>query len=687
MPWIPTLAELTLSLQELCYLTLVGHLDHYTPEYLALLPPTLRRQLFARLPAVDLYRIDGTVACAEIDMAPYWEIIYQSFKLVGADPQFPFLWEQHCGHAPQSVLEYRNMYMDKIAQHVVRTTSGALVEQKCQHLSDFVPLATLVSVGYIYRHILLHDGINYCTDDVVPPANRRGAITMFTSAGLEVVCSHHCILVPKRLQLSHPQPWACDEGAVLLIMELLVLLRHYPKFVCYHSNLPKAIINHIEEELVQRVLGGATVLALVHDNHLSVPSIHDATFKLQTLMEAMVARGRSMCRTLYLGIPGTMYTGVLGEEYVQEVTRLLETVPALGMFCESIEELYMEKISNTIRGRQVRETGVFHAAKLLNCLRNLRRVILKQFFVSCPEFITALSNLVRRPCFESLSFMGSNVDEMALEGFTELLVHYLTSPATHLQQLSFNSLKITSSDHTMANLEELASRVDEMALPPNINHDKSLVLKSMTIDSNAFPVLQKLPHIRLNTIHITNLLAPHLFLVKLPNITSSTIIIEGSTQSKLPHNSTRTQEFLEEQLCSLLTRHRLEKLVLIDLKYFSNPVHMKSLAKALTRHATDVGTLKSIVFHTCMLNNSEEATSHLFLALLELSNVVDLDLTVNEPRYKLQELLRLCDTWTSHNAPKQLLKLTWNLSLNGLSVSEDVALRISNLTKDFNHYY
>ena len=55
--------------------------------------------------------------------------------------------------------------------------------------------------------------------------------------------------------------------------------------------------------------------------------------------------------------------------------------------------------------------------------------------------------------------------------------------------------------------EEFASRVDEMALPSNINHDKSLVLKSMTFDSNAFPVLHKLPHIHLDNIHITDLLA------------------------------------------------------------------------------------------------------------------------------------------------------------------------------------
>lgn len=685
MPWIPTLAELSLSLQELCYLTLAGHLDHYTPEHLALLPPTLRRQLFARLPAVDLYRLDGTVACTNIDMAPYWEIVYQSFKLVGADPQFQFLSERHCSHTPQSLMDYRDLFMDKIAQHVVRTTSGALVEQRCQHLNNFVPLATLVSMGYIYRHILLHDGVNYCTDEVAPPTNTPGNITVFTSAELEVVCSHHCILVPRRLHLSHPQPWASDEEAVLLIMELLVLLQYYPKFVCYHSNLPKAIVDHIEEELVQRVVGGATALALVHDNHLSAPSIHDARFKLQVLMEAIVAGGQCVCRTLYLGIPVPSYNALLGEEYVQEVTHLLETIPSLVVFHDSVEELYAEKITNMIRERPIEEMGVSHMARLLNCLHNLRRVTLKQFFVSCPVFITALCNLVQRPHFESLSFVGNN-DEMALEGFTELLVCYLTSPTTHSQHLSFNNIKITSSEHTQAALEELASRVEEMALPPCIYHQKSLTIKSMTIDFNSFPVLQKLPHICLDTIHITNLLTPHHFLIKLPHITSSAMIIDGSLQPKA-HQETCSQEFFEEQLCSLLTRHRLQRLVLTDLRYFSDPVRVHSLANALAQHATEVGTLNCIVFHTCMLTNSEEAMLHLFLAFLELSNVVDLDLTINEPRYKLQELMVLCDVWTSRNARKQLLKLTWNLNFNGLSVSDEVSTGISTLTKDFIHYY
>ena len=63
-----------LRLQSLLFI--VGHLDQYRNETLALLPLRTRRELLLNLPVVDVCRLEGSGATEDIDMEEVWKALY-----------------------------------------------------------------------------------------------------------------------------------------------------------------------------------------------------------------------------------------------------------------------------------------------------------------------------------------------------------------------------------------------------------------------------------------------------------------------------------------------------------------------------------------------------------------------------------------------------------------------------------
>ena len=63
-----------LRLQSLLFI--IGHLDQYRNESLALLPPRTRRELLLNLPVVDVCRLEGSGVTEGIDMEEVWKTLY-----------------------------------------------------------------------------------------------------------------------------------------------------------------------------------------------------------------------------------------------------------------------------------------------------------------------------------------------------------------------------------------------------------------------------------------------------------------------------------------------------------------------------------------------------------------------------------------------------------------------------------
>ena len=63
-----------LRLQSLLFV--IGHLDQYRNETLALLPPRTRRELLLNLPVIDVCRLEGSGVTEDIDMEEVWKTLY-----------------------------------------------------------------------------------------------------------------------------------------------------------------------------------------------------------------------------------------------------------------------------------------------------------------------------------------------------------------------------------------------------------------------------------------------------------------------------------------------------------------------------------------------------------------------------------------------------------------------------------
>ena len=72
------------SLQSICFMELIQHLEHYPPSALAALPPRLRRSLLLRLPIVDVCQLEKTVAFNGLNAESIWgelfELRYRRYK-------------------------------------------------------------------------------------------------------------------------------------------------------------------------------------------------------------------------------------------------------------------------------------------------------------------------------------------------------------------------------------------------------------------------------------------------------------------------------------------------------------------------------------------------------------------------------------------------------------------------------
>ena len=82
-------------------LHIVGHLEEFSPEALALLPMSLRRWLFLNLPVADVCLLEGTSMSNGLDMEQIWEELYKSRLLVVQQDtvgrMIKFSWkEQYC---------------------------------------------------------------------------------------------------------------------------------------------------------------------------------------------------------------------------------------------------------------------------------------------------------------------------------------------------------------------------------------------------------------------------------------------------------------------------------------------------------------------------------------------------------------------------------------------------------------
>ena len=66
------------SLHSLCLFQIISSLEHFSPQLLSCIPPSLRYQIFLRSPIVDICSFENSTAFDSIDCEALWDELYQS---------------------------------------------------------------------------------------------------------------------------------------------------------------------------------------------------------------------------------------------------------------------------------------------------------------------------------------------------------------------------------------------------------------------------------------------------------------------------------------------------------------------------------------------------------------------------------------------------------------------------------
>ena len=66
------------SLHNLCLFQIISSLEHFSPQLLSCIPPSLRYQIFLRSPIVDICSFENSTAFDSIDREALWDELYQS---------------------------------------------------------------------------------------------------------------------------------------------------------------------------------------------------------------------------------------------------------------------------------------------------------------------------------------------------------------------------------------------------------------------------------------------------------------------------------------------------------------------------------------------------------------------------------------------------------------------------------
>ena len=98
--------DMTLKTQVILYL--IGHLEDYSVDSLALLPPPLRRELLLNVPALDVHKLEGTALFDGIDNEHIWKNLYHNhgygFSDLYVQRKKSFMSQSPCYEPPDDVV-------------------------------------------------------------------------------------------------------------------------------------------------------------------------------------------------------------------------------------------------------------------------------------------------------------------------------------------------------------------------------------------------------------------------------------------------------------------------------------------------------------------------------------------------------------------------------------------------------
>ena len=641
MEIISDVYSVPLSLQEMCYYCLVGHLEQYPQDLLCLLPTMIRHKLFLRLPAIDLHQLENSPVAKNFEMNYYWKAIYEHHFNLNTNHLIA------CISQDEDKTGYKILFLNEVIQSVTSPIAYyplfSTRKTGCTcHLICPNPLAKLLSVHFCFS--FFHE--NHPFDTHVK--------SVFTSSRLKSICPTHKYVIPNRFgSLYIGDPWTNWDSHALTSVKILVdVFNKTPRSIeCEYHNLSNLL--HSENEFIKQFFKGVISLTLTcrsaycHSvlqtqvTFIDLPN-HDPTDILGIILSSKYPslkrietldkylRGSSTAAAQYIlrqqlyAMVGFFATGFGSPR------NLPNFLPYRGL-----EELEIGCLTDEMEikeGKTVPDHA-YPMSQLAAIIQNqdqLKRVSLHGLYTptpGCDRLIIALTSLACKPtfnmlCIQGVAFYDSKINSHVV---AQLLVSFLTSPTMHEQSLIFCDVSFVGKCNKCF--------TDQISiLPKESQEQKTISLTRVSLGLEIVDVLTQIPPVclkqfLLNKINSISSLAA---LCNLPNITTTELSLEMKTIYE--------NMCIGEVLSPLVLNHNIKTLI-IKLEQDIQLSQQTSLGILISEHAKHFKSLRSItieqVSSTCF---DEPNISVLYSSLVDLAQVVPLELKLYNMRDQVKVL-------------------------------------------------
>ena len=658
---------LPISLQELCYMYLIGHLDLYSVDYLALLPISLRRQVLARLPAVDLHSLEATRLFEDISTTPYWEALYKCYKEKNCSPSDSsfVLSPQLNWHKENNEEEgsSKQLWLDQVVKDIVSSQAN------CQD-SWSVSICNIKEV--LFKSHMLTFFLSFrcwSLNDLVTSRNDSCLHQLFEQTGLILVHPIYNLMVPKRLSSQYGSPWHSSTDHINAVVDILVNHFHkFPQSICLdlHNMYSDSITANIDIPSVHKFIAGTSRLHV-----LCCRGYFPNNFKAEDTLRALCSiEVKSHIKSLVIG--GSCHDREMCNNHFHELQSYF--VPGYLVDtnyspCTGLEEIFVDTMINEnkpLRGGCIPSNHpLINLASIISHQKNLKRVKLN-LQLSHPDsqqLKSVLNDLIQQPQFESLKIDCPTDCDIAVESIAQLLVSFLTTSTTKIQVLSlvFRQAQLIHTKSTSKVLSELVSKIKKKHIAHDIQQMKKLYIGNFHyINKELVGIIKHFHPMCLHTFG-SPIYQSFNFFSDVPHITASSIMIDGIFFKK-DDSSPKTKKVVERQLDIILKQTSLIRLSLVRFELLSILDHISNFAKAIAYHASQVKTLQCIKFVNCFKCNCDTTVLQIFFqALIELALSTNLEIDLNENYFDQNELELFCILWKQFPNRKQIRKLIWHL--------------------------
>ena len=442
------------SLQELCSLYIVGHLDQYSLEYLTLLPTTLRHQLLHRLPAVDIQLLENTFFLKDIDTELYWKTIFCHF--LGNLSSHCVCLSSNYNSPNLKPCSFKEDFLNKAVDSVLQYHPDI-----CRHICHCLPLTSFISIRYVSRAMELH------------PYNRYNGYVkrVFEHAGLCVVCSQHKIVFPLRLKATKHVTSCVNnyrESIVAAIDILTNCFNHFPKYVTVYNPPFKSqdVFQFQIHPLIKNFLASIKLLRCAGD------------FKNMKRIFHTVSKPLSCLTSLHVGHLCTTYDTSCCALQLEKCLPFFTPTHECPAY-DSLEELFVQDLQD--------HSGVLlsQLSSMLLNQKHLKRIKLTGQFNSNQNigiFLSTLLTLIEQPQFEKfdIQLYNSN-DNFSIEKFVKIVISTLATSRIHHLLLPLYNIKMVV-NHTCSDKVEKLSMEFNKVLPKDApQHVNTISFKEMSL--------------------------------------------------------------------------------------------------------------------------------------------------------------------------------------------------------------